>query len=538
MTLLHSPRVALGALALLLTGVAAAAHEGWRSVQLLVLALPLLVWLRWPLQSTGWRRLRRVLASGLLLAFLADAAVRAFLWQQYQAFPHSSLVLAAVANTAPGEALEYLRHQGIGLVLGVLALLGLGGLCLLLVQRSSESPRPLSRGGRVLLIGLLLIAALAHASKPWRRHHPLLYWPAWIESAVALRSSWQNQDRERAQLLANAQQVAPRVLDEAPSTVVLVISDSVNRDNMSLYGYERETTPQLAALARQEGSRWLTLRHAWSAQANTVGSLAGFFSFGERGPASPAGQTQHVLALARAAGYHVWWMSNHDDVAIEQQHARLADEVEMINRQPGRTTSSLDRELLDCLDEALADPRPRKLIVLHLLGAHPHYESRTPPDERPFDAHRGDRVDQRLAQAGKPLWLRERRQSYDDAILHHDGVVAATLRQLQRQLPAGDQAAWMFVSDHGQEVGHELVHAGHSPHSAAGYRVPALLWRNGAPFPAEAAERPFRLDWGAWVLADLLRIDWSARPAQRNVLDPRYAWAPPELPLRHVRFDR
>lgn len=538
MTLIRSPRVALGLLALLLSGVAAAAHEGWRSIQLLVLALPLLVWLRWPLLSPGWRRARQVLASALLLAFLADAAVRAFLWQQYQAFPHSSLVLAAVANTAPGETLEYLRHQGGGLVLGLLALGGLAALCLRLVQRCGESSPPLGRGERGLLILLLLIALLAHASKPWRRHHPLLYWPAWVESAMLLRSSWQDQDQERAQLLANARQVAPRHLDAAPSTVVLVISDSVNRDNMSLYGYERTTTPQLAALAQQEGERWLTLRHAWSAQANTVGSLAGFFSFGERGPDAPAGQTQHVLALARAAGYHVWWMSNHDDVAIEQQHARLADEVEMINRQPGRTTSSLDRELLDCLDEALADPRPRKLIVLHLLGAHPHYESRTPPDERPFDASRGDRVDQRLDQAGKPLWLRERRQSYDDAILHHDGVVAATLRQLRHQVPAGGQAAWMFVSDHGQEVGHELVHAGHSPHSAAGYRIPALLWRSGAPFPAEAADRPFRLDWGAWVLADLLRIDWQARPGQHNVLDPQYAWAPPALPLRQVRFDR
>ena len=38
-------------------------------------------------------------------------------------------------------------------------------------------------------------------------------------------------------------------------------------------------------------------------------------------------EPQHVLALARAAGYKVWWMSNHDDLVIEQQHARLADVV-------------------------------------------------------------------------------------------------------------------------------------------------------------------------------------------------------------------
>ena len=61
-------------------------------------------------------------------------------------------------------------------------------------------------------------------------------------------------------------------------------------------------------------------------------------------------------------------MSNHDDVAIEQQHARLADSLEMINREPGRSTAMLDGELLDCLKEALIDPAPRKLIIVHLAG--------------------------------------------------------------------------------------------------------------------------------------------------------------------------
>ena len=130
----------------------------------------------------------------------------------------------------------------------------------------------------------------------------------------------------------------------------------------------------------------------------------------------------HAIALARAAGYKVWWMSNHDDLAIEQEHARLADVVDMVNRTPGRAGASLDGELLDCLQEALDDPAERKLIVLHLMGAHPHYRLRFPRGENPFDDN-ADAVDAQLAGQGRPAWVRRFRHEYDAALLYHDFVV-------------------------------------------------------------------------------------------------------------------
>ncbi len=99
-------------------------------------------------------------------------------------------------------------------------------------------------------------------------------------------------------------------------------------------------------------------------------------------------------------------------MAVEQLYAQLADEVGL----------------------ALRDPAPRKLVVVHLMGAHPHYRVRHPDGANPF--------------AG-----------IDDAFERGRG-------------------AWMYLSDHGQEVGHELDRAGHSATTAAGYRIPALLWRS------------------------------------------------------------
>lgn len=524
--------LAMGGMAAIVLG-----HDGRRVAQVALLVLPALLWLRWPMTTPIWRRLRAIAVFIVIGAFLVDGAVRAWLLAQFQAAPDSSLVLGAVANTTPREAREFLESQWPAMATAAAALLALLALTGAAIGAAGRGAPALSRRWRLALVAVLVLCALAHLSKPWRRHHPLLFWPQWTQQVAELRAIWSDQHAQREQLMRNARAAAPTITASGPSTVVLVLSDSINRDNMSLYGYARATTPQLAALRDEEPTRLLTLRHAWSAKAGTVASLSGLFSFGERDEDDPAGRAQHLLALARAAGYKVWWMGNHDDVAVDQQHARLADEVEMINRRPGRSTVSLDGELLDCLEEALTDPAPRKLVVVHLLGAHPHYRLRMPAGHHPFE-HADDTVDADMVRAGKPVWLREFREDYDGAIQYHDGVVAESLRLTRRHLPAEGRGAWMFLSDHGQEVGHSIVHAGHSPGTAAGYRIPALLWRSDAAFDPSAAARPFRADWAGWTLAELMRLSWTGRRDQRNVLHPTYAWEPPPLPVKDVVFER
>ena len=529
--------VAAGCLCGLLLLSFVLAHEGRRIAQVAVLVLPALLWLRLPVTTARWRRLRFAVVGATLVLFLLDGAIRAFLQSRYRALPDSALVLSAIANTTSREAVEFAASQGAWLAgLGaMLAAVIVGVLGSLAICNRHEAPlrRP-ERWGMALLV-LLCVASLA--IKPWRRHHPLVYWPAWTASASTLQRSWSDQQQQRDALLSNARAAGVRFTGAGPSTVVLVLTDSVNRDNMSLYGYARPTTPQLLALRQDEGDRMLTLRHAWSVEPGTVASLSGLFSFGMRDADDPVDQTHHVLALARAAGYRVWWMSNHDDTAIEQQHARLADSLEMINREPGRSGASLDGELLDCLEEALTDPAPRKLVVVHLLGAHPHYRLRAPTDA-PGIAVAADPVDAEMVEEGRPAWLRASRRAYDRAIGYHDTVVAESLRLTRRHTPQGGDAAWMFLSDHGQEVGHDISHAGHSPGTPAGYRIPALLWRAGAPFDPEVAGRPFRADWAGWTLAELMALDWQGARRDRNVLDPRYVWQAPRLAAPVTRFDR
>lgn len=532
-----SPAAAGTALLFLAIVTVLFSHEPLRAARVLVLMAPLFVWLRWPVLTPRWRAVRLVAVSLMLCTFVMDSALRAYMLHQYQAVPESSMVLAAVANTNGRETLEYIQSQG-----GVIWWAAAAGLACLplifaLTWRSSQHSTPLGQITRWVLIAVLVLACIGMASRPWRRYHPIVYWTNWVSTVYQWRSNLSSQEGERARLLRNAEAIAPTLVAKGPATVVLIITDSVNRDNMSLYGYPRDTTPELTALSKTESRRWLTSVNAWSAEAGTLTSLSGIFSFGMRKHHEPAGNTQHILALARAAGYRIWWMSNHDDIAIDQQHAQLAHHVQMINRQPGRGSVSLDSALLDDLEKALRDRSPHKLIVVHMLGAHPDYSKRVPPAFQPFDGG-SDAVDEQMKAEGRPLWLREVRERYDAAIAHQDQVVASSLRLTRQHAPANGQAAWLYLSDHGQEVGHSINKAGHSASTPAGYRIPTLAWLSQGLPAANLGQRPFRADWTGWLLSDLLQIQWQGMEKRRNVLDPGYVWEPPALPLPGVRFDR
>ncbi len=527
----HGALLACGVVGATLLALIALGHDGRRIAQLAVLAAPAVLWLLWPLRSARMRRLRTVFVWLWAMGFALDGAVRAYMLDTYQAAPDGAMVLGAAANTNARESGEYLwMHWRSAAVWG--AALAVAGVLVGMFARrgaagsASSLARP-SRWTAAFVALALLVSCVAYASKPWRRLHPAIFWSQWVDSLHTLQASWADQQTQRDRLTAQAKAIAPVITQAGPSTVVLVITDSINRDNMGLYGYGRPTTPRLQAHRAQAGEQMAVLKNAWSVDASTLPALRNLFHFGLPDSENPP----HVLALARAAGYKVWWISNHDDLAIEQQHARFADVVDMVNRTPGRASASLDGEILDCVQEALADTSTeRKLIVVHLMGAHPHYSLRFPPDANPFDDG-VDAVENGLVKEGRSAWVRRFRQAYDAALLYHDFVVSELLQQTRTAGKPGDYRAWLYLSDHGQEVGHVSDRAGHSPSTASGYRIPAIAWRNQPPWPQDAAQQPFRADWTGWTLMDMLHIQWSGQKAERDALGGSYRWQAPVIPV-------
>jgi len=525
--------LAFAAIAATLLATIALGHDGRRVAQLAVLAAPALAWMLWPVRTTVWHRIRTVAVWLCAMAFVFDGVLRAYLLDTYQAAPDSSFVQAAAANTNSRETGEYFATHWRAFLIWACTVVVAAVVVARSVRHGVRRDAAWPRGAVAVVALAMVLGGIAHLSKPWRRLHPVVFWANWNQSVHQLREAWADQQQERDQALERARAAAPVIANEGPATVVLVITDSINRDNMGLYGYARATTPRLLAHKAQLQDQMVVMRNAWSVDASTLPSLRNMFNFGQ--PQSE--QPHHVLALARAAGYKVWWMSNHDDVAIEQQHAKLADVVDIVNRVPGRGGASLDGELLDCVQEALEDKAERKLIVVHLMGAHPHYSLRFPAGENPFD-DQVDGVEEALEKSGRSAWVRKFRQEYDSALLYHDFVVSETLQLTRRIGRTNEYRAWMYLSDHGQEVGHGSNYAGHSPSTASGYRIPTVIWRNRLQdtLAADVGDRPFRADWAGWTIADLLHLRWSGAAGHRNALGPDYVWVPPTLPVKVDSF--
>jgi heptose-I-phosphate ethanolaminephosphotransferase len=514
----------------------AIAHEPRRWVQSMALAVPLLLWLLWPVVSVPIRRLRAVAVGLWSGAFIVDAAIRAYLIHTYQAAPNSAFVIGSVANTSASETAQHVALSWPGMVpwaLGALAGCVLVGAALRRDAAHRDAPAgPVPAGPRRARIGLALAllpaVAAAYAIKPWRRHHPMLFWPRWVADVESQRASWSALETWRDATHRRALQAAPSGPSD-PATVVLVIADSVNRNNLGLYGYPRDTTPRLDALHDAMRDALVVFRRAWSVDAGTIPAIRSLLQFG----ATDAGDTAHVLALARAAGYRTWWISTHDDIAIEQVHARLADSAVLVSRTPGRASRTQDDELIAPLRDALADPSPHKFIVLHAMGAHPHYALRFPRGDNPFDDE-ADMVSTHMASSGRRRWVRRARDQYDAALRHHDRVIARTFDLTRDRAGEGGYVAWMYLSDHGQEVGHAIDHAGHSAATVAGYEIPALVWqsRPRRPLDPDVEHRPFRADWAAWTVAHLLALRWPGEAPGRDALDAAYRWERPAVATR------
>ncbi|MGH8518263.1 MAG: phosphoethanolamine transferase, partial [Panacagrimonas sp.] len=381
-------------------------------------------------------------------------------------------------------------------------------LVLLFIATRPEPGHSASR--RRGLVTAAVLFALLHLHPGVRRANPLVFWPVQAATVEEFRANVDTLRSKREVALAQLPKWAPAYDGPERHTVGLVIGESTNRWNWQLYGYSRPTTPELM----RHADEMLVFRDVISAASSTVSSMRQMLT--PRTLQDPPNEESlpSVLMLARAAGYKVFWISNQHDRYITTRFAEEADVKKLLNQGaapgPGGPTveRSLDEVILPEWKTALEDPAPRKLIIAHLMGAHAHYDMRCPDHLRHFEAS-VDSVDRQLEAEGRPQWVRTKRDQYDDAMLYQDRVISRLLEQFQDVIGPDGSGAWLYTSDHAEEVGHTRNFTGHSP-DEPGQVIPLLLWRPGAaPEPtlkAELESRPFQTDVLDWTLLDLMHV--------------------------------
>lgn len=420
-------------------------NELAKSSALMMTALPgiagIFIVLPWLRRRPGWLS---AIVWLILLVFFIDAGLKGFLRDYFGLRPNPVLVLQAVIHTNPGEADEFFRDNWRGIAKAFSAVMlvtaATAWTSLLLRRRESRrEPSPPGAKGKIAIATLLAAFIGLHFNPTMAKENPVLFWPIRLLDyrAQELQLAEMRRQMETGQERQEDWQV--RYQGESENTVVWVIGESLNRENMSLYGYARKTTPLLDALRPE----LLVFRDVISSDPATMASLMKMLTPADLDDPTTWSKKPDIVKQAKAAGFKTFWLSNQvpNDGWLGLV-SNQSDERVFINKGAGRGENNFDANLLPVFEQALQDRAQKKLVVVHLLGAHPTYSMRYPKEFARFDGS-FDEVSRGLTAKGRSPWTVSARNEYDNAIAYNDHVIGNMIRRLKSTSSNHNNDNWL-----------------------------------------------------------------------------------------------
>lgn len=253
--------------------------------------------------------------------------------------------------------------------------------------------------------------------------------------------------------------------DDKEALYVVIIGESTSRRNMGIYGYYRDTNPELNHL-RDE---LFLFNDVISPRTHTILSLDRIFSLGDfHNP--ELNELGTIFQLANQAGFTTYWLSNQEPLGLNETLVSLyakATHYQHYVSKNNKSSNKLDEVLLPLVDEIIQDKPLKKMVFLHLKGTHIFYWDAYPPSFSYFN-------DQPKTQFPSEEAF-ETINAYDNAVRYNDFVVSEIIKKVRNQ---NTNSFVIYFSDHGDDVFQDNNSFGH--HEGIGtnsmYEVPFIVW--------------------------------------------------------------
>jgi heptose-I-phosphate ethanolaminephosphotransferase len=315
----------------------------------------------------------------------------------------------------------------------------------------------------------------------------------------------------------------------APRTLVLVIGESTQRGRMSLYGYNRQTTPELDELHKTD-PQMTVFNNVVTSRPYTIEILQQALTFADEKDPDLYLTKPSLMNLMKQAGYKTFWITNQQTMTERNTmltvFSRQTDKQYYMNQQRTQSAREYDTNVLAPFKDVLADPAPKKFIIVHLLGTHIRYDFRYPENWGKFDGKTDD------LPAGLSKDQQEAYNSYDNANLFNDHVVSTLIKDYKASDPNG---FLLYFSDHGEEVydtpPHQTQGRNESNPTRHMYTIPFIVWTS--PTWQQAHPRDFSGDINrkyssselihTW--SDLAGLTYDGYDATRAIASPQFVEA-------------
>jgi len=421
--------------------------------------------------------------------FGLDLAAQLIIVDFFGAVPNATTIGEAIANTNQGEVRDFLLSQADNLVIGALGVAIFLGFAFFETRYvwpfNEKSGATLSRRNRGVTNKLrwasIFLVMLLHLNPTMLRGLPLSRFVAyWDRYQSAQEEIQEISEKRSAYQIDFKKRVSLDIPTYSNQLKVIVIGESSNRDNWSLYGYPRDTTEPLDRMVHSSPRNFSVYKHAYSTEAFTMQSLTKSLLFSVNNLEPHFIKGPDIFQIAQQAGYRITWLSN--QLKGEGWFSAIANSVShqtFINNGSWHDSSSTDIELIPYLEQTLklSDERP-SLVVLHVLGQHFYYEQRCPNNVLRYNGAE-DYVTTQLAKQGRSSRTIRARNAYDSAIHCGAQFLSQVINQLEKYSSlTGDEIELLYFSDHGQEVGHNNDTSSHSAVYESGYKIPLFIWHS------------------------------------------------------------
>ncbi|RDK87146.1 sulfatase-like hydrolase/transferase [Marinirhabdus gelatinilytica] len=299
-------------------------------------------------------------------------------------------------------------------------------------------------------------------------------------------------------------------------TYIVVLGESTSSWHMQLYGYPRETNPELTKIEKD----LVVMDSVISPHVHTILALEKILTLtdSETPKPSPNGS---IIQLANQAGFTTYWVSNQKPVGLYESIPTILGSAATHRHflaTDDYNFNIYDEHLIPTVQKILKEHKTeKKIIFVHLIGTHLRYEKRYPKNSEHFTApyeHLKYTSEKAIIQTN----------AYDNATRYNDMVIRKLIQLLEQE----DTTAWLtYLSDHGDEVYDTMDFLGHNEYHGTRpmFEVPFLFWfsekyKREMPVNFKKFEhRKYSLEHFPHTFAGLSGIQFNGYDASKNVLD-------------------